>query len=205
MLKKNTSCDTMRPRILWKKNEINLKYSLAILRIRRYSGFAMQTITHESFASLLRSRLGAVILGLETVTTPKARKGAPPLLEKVSKGSALVGGSYGRAVEKQSGQEFTPDALPWGEWSIPHKVIAHKGDLYLRTIARNQKPMASHFLSAGEPIEKEKVVPFLPVPAPSAKQETVGLHGKRQIRVRTIKFDNIKTIKIKGEVYSLVK
>ena len=165
----------------------------------------MQTITHDSLASLLRSRLGAVILGLETVTTPKARKGAPPLIEKVSKGSALVGGSYGKAVEKQSGQEFTPESLPWGEWAIPHKVIAHKGELYLRTIARNQRPMKSHFLSAGEPIEKEKVVPFLATPAPSARQESVGLTGKRQIRVRTIKFDNIKTIKIKGETYRLIR
>jgi hypothetical protein len=186
------------------KNEINCKYSLAILKIRPYSGLAMQTINHDTFATLLRTRLGAIILGLETVTTPKARKGAPPLLEKISKGAALVGGSYGRAVEKQSGQTFAPDALPWGEWAIPHKVIRHGGALYLRTIARNQKPMASHFISAGEPIEKEKVVPFLATPAPSAKQETVGLHGKRQVRVRTIKFDNIKTIKIKGETYRLV-
>jgi hypothetical protein len=115
-----------------------------------------------------------------------------------------VGASYGRAVEKQSGQTFTPDALPWGQWLVPNKVITHKGELYLRTIARNQRPMASYFLSACKAIEKEKVLPFLTTPAPSARQETVGLHGKRQVRVRTIKFDNIKTIKIKGETYSLV-
>lgn len=165
----------------------------------------MQTITHDTLATLLRNRLGAVILGLETVTTPKARKGAPPLIEKVAKGSAVVGGSYGRAVEKQSGQAFTPESLPWGQWLVPNKVIQHKGELYLRTIARNQRPMRSHFLSAGEPIEKEKVVPFLPVPAPSARQERVGLTGKRQVSVRTVKFDNIKIIKIKGETYRLVR
>jgi hypothetical protein len=164
----------------------------------------MQTINHDTFTSLLRSRLGALILGLEIVTTPKASKGAPPLIEKVAKGSALVGGSYGKAVEKQSGQTFVPEGLPWGEWLVPNKVITHKGERYLRTIARNQRPMSSHFLSACKAIEKEKVLPFLTTPAPSARQESVGLHGKRQVRVRTIKFDNIKTIKIKGETYRLV-
>ena len=165
----------------------------------------MQTITHDTLAALLRNRLGAVILGLETVTTPKARKGAPPLIEKVARGSALVGGSYGNAVTKQSGQTFVPEGLPWGEWLVPNKVITHKGELYLRTIARNQKPMRSHFLSAGEPIEKEKVAPFLATPAPSARQESVGLTGKRQVSVRTVKFDNIRTIKIKGETYRLIR
>jgi hypothetical protein len=160
----------------------------------------MQTITHDQFVSLLRAKLGAVILGLETITTPKAHKGAPEGLGKVSKGRAVTGANYGRAVEKQSGKAFTVSPLPYGEWLVPNKVILHKGELQLRTESRNQKPMKSYFTSQGNPI------PYVPDKASSSnKQEKVGLFGNRQVTVRNFKFDSIKTIKYAGETYRLVK
>ena len=160
----------------------------------------MQTLSHDQFVTILRDKLGALIIGLETITEPKAHKGAPETLRKVSKGRAVTGCLYGRAVEKQSGKGFQVSPLPYGEWLVANKVIVHKGELLLRTESRNMPPMKSHFTSGGNPI------PYVPQASSSSKkQEDVGLYGKRQVIIRNFKFDSIKTITWKGEKYKLVK
>ena len=76
--------------------------------------------------------------------------------------------------------------------------------MQLRTVFRNApKPVKIQFVADGEEVAKEVVDKYLSKAKPSAKQERVGVTGKKQVKVRNYKLSNIKEIRMNGEIYKL--
>ena len=161
-------------------------------------------ITSNELVSLLSAKLGTLIIGLKTITSPEVKKGGPSDLLKVSTGKIIVGASYQNAVRMQGGEGFESAPLPWGEWFVAKKIIIQTGELYVAHVRRNAPPLSSFFFSGGYIIPAEKVAPFLKKPAENKRQAAVGVTGKKQVAFRTIKFSSIKTIKYKGEIFEFV-
>ena len=161
-------------------------------------------LSHGDFLSLLRTKMGTLIIGLQTVTAPEVKKGGPSEVLKISKGKIVVGASYQSAVRAQGGGTFESASLPWGEWLISKKVIIHKGELYLAHVRRNSPPLKSYFTSQGETIAKADVAPFLRKVYENKRQAEAGVTGKKQVDFKPIKFSSIKTIKYKGRTFELV-
>ena len=162
------------------------------------------TISSTELVSLLSQKMGTVIVGLKTITSPEVKKGGPDDLLKVSTGRVVIGASYQTAVRMQGGDGFESAPLPWGEWLIARKIITHKDELYLAHVRRNSPPLASFYFSGGYIIPTEKVVPWLRQKGENHRQSAVGVVGKKQVAFRTIKFSSIKTIKYQGKVFEFV-
>jgi hypothetical protein len=161
-------------------------------------------LSHANFLSLLKGKLGTLIVGLETVTSPELKKGAPDTVQKHSKGRIVVGASYAKAVRAQGGEGFESSSLPWGEWLISKKVVTHKGEFYLAHVRRNSPPLKSFFTSQGEIIDKADIKPFLRKVYENKRQAEAGVTGKKQVDFKLIKFSSIKTIKYGGKTFELV-
>ena len=162
------------------------------------------TLSTLDFLSLLRGKMGTLIIGLETVTSPTVKKGGPSEVVKFSKGRVVIGASYAKAVRAQGGEGFESSSLPWGEWLISKKVVSHKGEFYLASVRRNSPPLKSYFTSQGEKIEKAEIVPFLRKAYDNKRQSEAGVKGKKQVDFKLIKFSSIKTIKYGGRTFELV-
>ena len=162
------------------------------------------TLSTVDFLSMLKGKLGTLIVGLETVTSPTIKKGGPADVQKHSKGKIVVGASYAKAVHAQGGEGFESASLPWGEWEISRKVVSHKGEYYLAQVRRNSPPLKYYFTSQGEAIAKEDVKPFLRKVYESKRQAESGVTGKKQVDFKLIKFSSIKTIKYGGKLFELV-
>jgi hypothetical protein len=165
----------------------------------------VKTITHSEFAAFLAARRGAIILSILANTDPKARKTGNPFREirKEQKLTVVTGADYTKAVEKQGGEGFKADGLSYGEFAgeqLKNKVIkTESGKLQLRTVFRNApKPIKIEWIADGERVSKEVIAPYLPTPAPSRKQQMVGVTGKREVKVRNFDFNNIKQVTIRG-------
>lgn len=161
-------------------------------------------LSHADFLSLLKGKLGTLIVGLETITAPTIKKGGPAMVEKHSRGKIVVGASYQSAVRAQGGEGFESASLPWGEWLISKKVVSHKGELYLAHVRRNSPPLKSYFTSEGEAIAKADVAPFLRKAYENKRQAESGVTGKKQVDFKLIKFSSIRTIKYGGKLFELV-
>jgi hypothetical protein len=169
----------------------------------------MKLLTHTQFANLLSARKGAVIIGIVSNTDAKALKTGNPHSEirKITRQTVVTGADYQTAVEKQGGEGFKAGAMTYGEFVVPNKVLkGPKGDLQLRTVARNpRKPQSVLFVADGTPKEKKEIEAFLPKRKESAKQAAVGVTGKKQVLVRNFSFDNIEQVRVNGEAFKLVK
>lgn len=169
----------------------------------------MKEITHTQFAAMLGARKGAIILGIVSNTDAKALKTGNPHSEirKVTRQTVVTGANYQAAVEKQGGQGFKAGAMTYGDFIVPDKVLrGPKGDLQLRTVARNpRKPSSVIFIADGLPKKKEEIEAFLPKRKESAKQAAAGVTGKKQVMVRNFSFDNIEQVRVNDEVFKLVK
>lgn len=167
-------------------------------------------MTHIELIAALEARKGMNIIGLVAEVDTRIPKRAG--LGNVRKGVrtvAMVGADYGRAVERQSGGEFTPEPLPWGEWYLPGKVISHKGEFYLRTQTRpgnrrKQPARLLYYRNEDGFLARDTVRPHLPAPSRSGRQETVGLLDVgEQVWVRTYAFASIRKVRIAGKTYTL--
>lgn len=166
----------------------------------------MKTITQNQFVEMLSKRKGATILGLFTETEPKSRKTGNPYKEikKIVHQTVVTGARYREAILKQGAETFEADPLPYGEYVIENKIILHGGELQLRTVFRNApKPVKVRYIADGEEIAKDVASKYLINSKPSAKQEKVGVTGKKQVKVRNYKLSNIKQIRMNGEIYEL--
>lgn len=166
----------------------------------------MKTITHKQFVEMLSARRGANILGILTETEPKANKTGNPYkqIKKIVHQTVVTGARYKEAILKQGAESFELDPLPYGEYVIDNKVIKHNGEMQLRTVFRNSpKPVKVQFIADGKEVTREVVDKYLSKSKPSAKQERVGVTGKRQVKVRNYKLSNIKEVRMNGEKYIL--
>lgn len=175
----------------------------------------MQTINHSQLLELVKSQNGAKPVGFTALTDAKARKTGNPFGQvfKQVRAVGFVGASYERAVKREAtrqdadGESFQADSLPWGEWLVPHKVISHKGNLYLRTQTtpgqRKRQParLLAYRGEDGRFLSPDAVKPFLPVANDSAKQSSIGLDGK--VMVRTYAFASLQRVRIGGRTYQV--
>jgi hypothetical protein len=106
-------------------------------------------------------------------------------------------------LERQENERcFETEKLPWGEWIEVNKIIAHKGDLYLRTyITKNSKPKFTYMLD-GTPMTEEQLLEvktfFKEKSNFSKKQSECGLE-ENQVIPKNYKFTNIIQISINGQ------
>lgn len=173
----------------------------------------MKILTHTQLTELLAAKRGAVILSIVSRTEPKFRKTGCPysLIEKIEYKRVVVGADYGKAVKKQVSETtgsqdvaFTVSPRKWGTYIVPRKVVAHNGNLYLVTQARNaQPPIKTVWLADGVEVNKETIKDYL-VTSSSAKQESVGLYGRRQVMERDFTMGNVLRVKIDGCEYILI-
>jgi hypothetical protein len=183
-----------------------------------HSGHLMQSLTHTQLLKLIENTKGAAIVGLTAITDAKARKTGSPFTNGVNKhvrAVGFVGADYGAAVKREGARQdatlaegFQAQPLPWGAWLIPNKIIAHKGELYLRTQStpgqRKRQParLLAYRDNDGKFLSAAEVKPFLPAKTESATQAAVGLEGK--VDVRTYKFSSIRKVRIGGQSFALV-
>lgn len=176
----------------------------------------MKKITHSQLVALLQSNAGAMPVGIVATTDAKARKTGNPhgVITKTVRTAGFCGADYGTTVQTQAlragvrSPDFQADALPWGEWLVPCKVIQHKGKLYLRTqtTAGMRRTVAARVLcyrnERGQFIARDEAAKFLPTVKESAKQAEAGLDGaKSQVWVRTYAFDSLERVRVAGRTY----
>jgi len=177
----------------------------------------MLNITHSQFIAAIAAFRGAVIVGIRATIDARARKTGNPFgaIAKRIRAVGFVGANYGKAVAREGARQgasdaaaFVPESLPWGEWLVPNKVIAHGGEHYLRTEStpnqRGRQParVLGYTGERGESLTFEQVKPFLPAKRESAKQQAHGLN--ETVHVRTYKLSNIETVRFGGQTYRLV-
>lgn len=167
------------------------------------------TNTMNTIYNTLNALKGNNFIAVATLTEAKMNKRNNPLAGRVMKLTESVyqfGYSYENAVnnrlEKQGDERtFTTDSLPWGNWIVPNKFIAHNCEIYVRFYtAANNQPKITYFvdnrLATAEEIEIIKA--FTPAPKESAKQAAHGL-TENQVKPMAINLKNILKIKINGE------
>ena len=165
-------------------------------------------LTHSQFMALLAAKKGTSVITIKADTEPDMYKTGNPhknARKQVYK-RVVSGASYKNAVEKQSGREFMPAPLPYGDMPVKDKVIrTAKGDLQLRVVSRNPLPPISvRYVDGGQVIDKELIKPFLKTRQDNSRQESVGLQGKRQVGCVNYGFKNIQEVVIDKRRYELV-
>lgn len=180
-----------------------------------------ETITHQQLRDLIAQAVtGSMPVGILAVTDTRSRKTGNPwrTVFKTVRAVGWVGARYAAAVRREGDRQgadasaFQAASLPWGQWDVPGKVIAHKGAYYLRTQAtpgmRRQQParvLGYHAADSGETLTREQVAPFLPVESGSAKQAAAGLsdNPREQIWVGTYAFASLRKVRIAGRTYTV--
>lgn len=178
----------------------------------------MKTITHKELVASVASKAGAMPVGIVATVDAKLLKTGNPFgnVSKRVRAVGFVGAKYGASVAREGERQgvdastFEASTLPWGQWLIPNKVIAHKGAMYLRTQStpgqRQRQPakVLAYVGSNGGKLTHEQVFPFLPAKSVSAKQVEAGLDASKQVDVRTYAFASIERVRLNGCTYRLV-
>ena len=92
-----------------------------------------------SLMTMVMNLIGCVFAHITTETTVKIPKkyGISGVVTKVVSKIVQLNFSYENAVNNRLAREgkdkdFEAQKLPWGEWFVANKIIAHKGKFYLR-------------------------------------------------------------------------
>lgn len=175
----------------------------------------MKKITPAQLVERIKTINGNVFVTLETLTDAKARKTGNPFgtILKQSIAHVAIGHNYEAAVNRQGIREdnvpteaFKANALPWGEWLVPNRLITHKGEIYVRTqtnpnMRHNRAPRVQYRDTAGKFLSRAEVKPLLPAKSESARQAAFGNEG--EVTVRTFKLSSIRRIRIGGETLTV--
>lgn len=100
----------------------------------------------------------ASITTLTSVKIPKTFMVGGEVTKQTTK-QVQINYSYENAVNNRLIKEgkaptFTANSLPWGEWLIPNKIIAHNGKCYLRLYEyKGAKHETKYFVNGKEPNE----------------------------------------------------
>lgn len=178
----------------------------------------MKTITHKELVATVAEKAGAMPVGIVATVDAKLLKTGNPFgtVAKRVRAVGFVGAKYGASVAREGerqgvdASQFEASSLPWGQWLVANKVIAHKGAMYLRTQStpgqRQRQPakVLAYVGGNGQRLTHEQVSPFLPAKSVSRKQTEVGLDESKQIDVRTYAFASIERVRVGGQTYRLV-
>lgn len=181
----------------------------------------MKLVTPDELSGFLDARKGCTFVTLWAVTEPKMTKTDNPYFGRaVHRWSKNVtfGANYARSVNRKwertdTEEFFIAEALWKGHGERLNSYMAqHKDDgtqylvYQLRTNADGivMPSAVDEYLDAftGEPIEKEKILPFLPKKYPSKKQRVLEL-GIAETFPRTVKIDGGRLGKYRLGLYSL--
>lgn len=175
-------------------------------------------MTFSELEKAIASRPGAFPVGLLADTDAKLRKTGCPLALPVAKrvrAVGWVGADYGASVRREGARQgaaeaagFEAESLPWGEWSVPGKVISHKGARYLRVQStpgtRNRQParLLAYRDAEGKFVSREEVKPFLPPVRESGRQQEAGLAAT--VWPRTYAFSSLRRVRLGGKTYRII-
>ena len=172
--------------------------------------------SHTILRDYLMHRHGASPIGFDAMTKVSLVKGNPYGLaacNKLTSGTGFNGAGYVSGIRRTLDKaglpsNFAGSSLPWGEWDITHKVIAHKGTFYLRLywshadMIDNQVKLHGYFSPCGDAIDPKWIVR----PSRSSrKQEIAGLDQPNQVVVRAYKFENLTSVRIDGMTIDMTK
>lgn len=165
--------------------------------------YTMATFT-TTLASALANTNGASFVTITTLTEPKMRKTNNPLFGRVLKfavRNCQFGYDYEKAVNnrlEKEGKErsFSANKLPWGEWAVFNKIIAHKGNLYGRFYVAKNCVVKSAYIVDGRLATAEEVAiikTFETERTESARQSESGLF-ENQVKPYDVRLDHILRI-----------
>lgn len=172
----------------------------------------MRTITRSELVRAIEARKGAEIIRIYAETDARLLKtGNPnPGARKRTVVSAMVGTRYAENIRKlDGGESFEVSPRQWGEARPSGKVVDHKGKVYLtiRTTGKARKvnkATVSFVAESGDPLAFEAVRAFLPKRKESAKQAALGIEAGRQVEQRDFAVENIRAVKMRGEMLTVV-
>ena len=110
----------------------------------------------------------------------------------------------GKKGEKSNKSErFTAEALPWGTWLTPNKVIAHKDNYYLRLYMTKSTKKAVTYILNGNVVTDENVIADIEASIrqnkPSGRQSEYGVNEEDQVKPFTLNVTDIHHVSIDGK------
>lgn len=114
--------------------------------------------------------------------------------------------SYENAVNNRlakgdgNGEKFVAESLPWGEWIVPNKTIAHKGATYLRLYTTKATEKNVTYILDGSVVtdtkEIEKIKAAFRPSSSSNRQTAAGIEEKDQVKPFTLNVADVHHISI---------
>ena len=172
----------------------------------------MNKITHKELIEQLNTHAGVTFVSCSMETNVRMNKGGRgnvpvnPYFGEVTKQSEMsgaVGFDYENSVNLQRDREnvneqFNAHQRKWGRLIEGNKFVEHKDNYYLQMKVENVKSDITYIYNDNV-IDKSEFETWLPKKSESRQ----GV--KREVIIRDVKLDNIRTIKFGGEEYRLVK
>ena len=193
----------------------------------------MTKLTKEQFIQTLKDFKGDVVKLTYTTDVPMNKRNNPffefderrhslqPVKSVRKRVTAYYGFGYSyqslvnqQLAKQGSDEKFTAKKSDWQETVVPSKVYAHKDTkkLYLRVFIDDGTDPESEYLVDGKPAtEKELVLidnferKYSSESYGIKTQSDLGIDQKDQVRVLTVRFENIDSISLDGDVYELDK
>ena len=166
----------------------------------------------EDLMKSVKSSKGCQFVSVCYESEQKMNKRNNPYYGRVTKrvvAQMQFGYSYENACNNRcaDGITFVADSLPWGAWveGLENKVIAHKGEYYLRLYdITNKAPKVTYYVD-GVIATSEQIAEFMAfVPQSKSYSEKQAEHGiERQVTPRAIRFGNIRELTINGKSFKM--
>jgi hypothetical protein len=161
-----------------------------------------------SLMTMVMNLIGCVFAHITTETTVKIPKkyGISGVVTKVVSKIVQLNFSYENAVNNRLAREgkdkdFEAQKLPWGEWFVANKIIAHKGKFYLRYYdINNGNVLNKAYFVNGKPATEDELAIIKEYEKSTNKSSnTQGLSEEHEVRPLVVAEENIVALKC-GEI-----
>ena len=103
-------------------------------------------------------------------------------------------------IKRNEDIEDEKTAMPWGEWFVANKIIAHKGKFYLRYYDYNNNVLNKAYFVDGMPATDEQLAIIKEYEKASNKpSNTQGLSEEHEVKPLVVAEENIIALKC-GEI-----
>jgi hypothetical protein len=155
-----------------------------------------QTIDQQTLVDILSQVEKGEFVNIESVTPVKMKKTNNPYYDSVVKRSSKnvrCLPDYEKRVQNKTENPDFQSAPNWFEHISPC-VVKHRNNenTYFMYETFEGQSVRNEYIHNGQPIEKEVIQPYLPT------------YNERDVKVFTIKTDNIKKLSYKGVRYEVV-
>lgn len=166
------------------------------------NNFAVSTLM-----TMVMNLIGCVFAHITTETIVKIPKkyGISGVVTKVVSKVVQLNYSYENAVNNRLEREgkdrdFEAQKLPWGEWFVANKIIAHKGKFYLRYYDYNNNVLNKVYFVDGRPATADELATIKEYEKASNKpSNTQGLSEEHEVKPLVVAEENIISLKC-GEI-----